>query len=445
MAAQGLIEISDRAVVRTAPRRLRIPAYAAAVLDALALRDASVTGLESLTEAQWKRALNFCDKAQLTLLLGHYRGHALPEWVAARIEGNARNHGLRLASTKAALFEITDALDAQQISYVLLKGLTHSPEFTPDPLIRAQGDCDLWFQPDDVLAARDVLTGLGYAPVCGGGRRHLAPMARPSDWEWDGDYFSPGVPLAVDLHYQLWDEDGECFPAPGEDAFWKRRRSRMIDERPIRALSTADTLAFAAMHFIMHLLQGEARLQRAWEIANFLNNHAADHRFWLSWHSDHQPALRRIEALVFMLVSQWFRCELHPLLQAEFDDLGGEIRLWMRRYAFAPIEALFEPNKHELWLHLALIGDHRKRVKTLMRRVVPLRLPSSLKPVGPKSESGEGSRERAVQISKQPISKHKLKYAAGRLLFHCRVLLPTLVSGARWLWLRRELGYFTRN
>src|SRR2546423_447245 len=175
-------------------RRSRLPKYAIAILEALQFSDPETELLESLNETEWRKVLSFCDSSQLTLVLGRSCQHSLPDWVRSRINLNYRNNAQRFARLKASLLEIADALEARDIEYVTLKGLAHSPHFTPDPLLRMQGDIDLWCHPESVLKARDVLTDLEYFPCCKSEGRHLPAMARRTNWEWHGDYFAPDLP-----------------------------------------------------------------------------------------------------------------------------------------------------------------------------------------------------------------------------------------------------------
>ena len=55
---------------------------------------------------------------------------------------------------------------------------------------------------------------------------------------------------------------------------------------------------------------------------------------------------------------------------------SSDILLWFERYAASPIEAGFRPNKHELWLHLALLDSSRDRRDVFLRRVFPASLPA---------------------------------------------------------------------
>ena len=123
-------------------------------------------------------------------------------------------------------------------------------------------------------------------------------MSRPSDWQWRGDYFAPDLPISVDLHYKLWDEKKEHISGPPEREFWDRRSEMFVEGRTIPVLCEADTLAFATLHLLMHVLHGDLRLQRAWEIALFVHTRADDEKFSAGVASASPPALRQLEVIV---------------------------------------------------------------------------------------------------------------------------------------------------
>jgi hypothetical protein len=62
----------------------------------------------------------------------------------------------------------------------LLKGAAHSPDFTPDPLLRAHGDIDIWCMPEAVSLAWKALAEMGYRSVAESKGRHLPPLACPT-------------------------------------------------------------------------------------------------------------------------------------------------------------------------------------------------------------------------------------------------------------------------
>ncbi|HVT95076.1 MAG TPA: MFS transporter [Bryobacteraceae bacterium] len=395
-----------------------IPASARAILDALRFGQTDKSAIRSLHERDWESALRFCDQSQLTLLVGAICGEHLPAAVRRRIEDDACKNAQKFARLKSEFFTIADALEHRGIEFVTLKGFTHSPDFTTDPLLRSQGDIDLWFERDVVYRANAVLLSLGYAAYCETEDRHLPPLIRRNGWVWNGDYHDPGAPIGVDLHYQLWDAALEKVKAPGIEDFWDRRTRRLFDERPLWVLHPADALAFSAVHQLMHVLRGDARLQRAWEIASFLENRKDDAGFWNEWREMHPERLRLLETVVFRMCAEWFGCELSSCVREELERAPSGIRLWLDRHGGAPVENLFEPNKNELWLHLALADSASGRLAVLRRRLVPLK----------RLHENQTGRLQG------------LRWSLRRAAHHARVLPATLIEGARWWWLQRELG-----
>jgi len=400
----------------------RIPGHARAVLEALRF-DGDGVRLAALDDAGYRRLLEFCDRAQLTLLLNSSRRDSLPGWVRERIDRNLAGYSRRFERLKQSLFEMADLLDDRGIEFVLVKGLAHAPDFTPDALFRAQGDIDLWTKPQEAAAAAVVLREIGYVPVCGSEGRHLPPMSRETQWEWRGDFFAPDLPISVDVHYELWDGSAERIPGPDESDFWERRTTAWVDGHPLQVLSPPDALAFAALHLLMHLLHGDLRLQRAWEIANFLNAREGDDAFWTRWRQWHSDSLRRLEAIVFQLVADWFGAALSATAEKEVEALPEDAQLWIERYGLSPIEALFHPNKDEIWLHVSLAQGLRDKCSIFLRRVLPLRVPS----------------QAATQASTASQVRLNLLYTVRRALHHARTLAPALAGAAKWQWARTRI------
>lgn len=340
-----------------------IPRYGLALLDALRFRDTDPERLRTLSDSEWQRVLKFCDQAQLTLLLGHLCREHLPHWVRSRIDANHAGYACRFARLQSRVLEITQAFSARSIPFVLVKGFAQAELFAPQAVLRAQGDIDIWCLPGSIERAHRVLGELGYRSAGVSNRRHLPPMIRETHWGWCDDYFAPDLPIPVDLHYQLWDSDRECFSGPDEAELWKRR----MDGAGIPVLDPADALAFAAFHLLMHLLHGDLRLQRAWEIAFFLETHSDDQSFWSRWARLYTPAVLRPQIIIFLLVHHWFRCNLPSL-----PELPPDMNRWIQRFGFSPVENLFTPNKHELWLNLSLVESRRDQLRIALRRLFPL-------------------------------------------------------------------------
>ena len=404
----------------------QIPEYASAVLEALRFDKSNSLRLQALNDEEWEQCLKFCDRTQLTLVLGRYCRGALPDWVRARIEKNLASYGLRFERIKTDLKEITGRLEASGIEYVVLKGMTHSPHLTPDPILRAQGDIDLWCEPDRVFKARERLEEMGYRAVGTAEGRHLSPMLRPTPWQWHGDYFASDLPVAVELHFRLWDDEFEFIRIPGETDLWDRRTRATFDGRSFPVLCRADTLGFAAAHLMMHLLHGQALLQRTWEIAHFLHAHRDRESFWEEWRRIHPPELRRIEAIVFALAEAWFDCALSTVVQEEITALPGDVRLWLQHFSYTPLESLFRAKKQEIWLQFALVEGWQIKGRILRRRLFP-------SPVANPLTTG-------IELGQWTMLGRRLKFLAPRAIHHARALAPTLIGGVKWWWIGTQLG-----
>jgi predicted MFS family arabinose efflux permease len=399
------------------------------LLASLNVGKPDISALHGLGEAQWRQLLKLCDRSQLTLLLGHAAGEALPDWIEDRLRQNNRGNVLRFARLKKEFAAVSQALTSNGIEFVVLKGFTHSPEFTPDPLLRAQGDLDLWCSEGTALRAQDVLLELGYRPRGAMERRHLAPLALPSAWEWTGDYFAPELPVSVELHYRLWDDERQFDTGVSDREFWARRRIISVDGDAVTALALPDTLAFAALHLLMHLLRGDLRLQRAWEIANFIETHHANQAFWRSWRALYPAPLLQLQTIVFLLVTTWFGGHIPVQLAEEAAGLPSDVELWLEQFGWSPVAALFHPHKDEVWLHMALAVTWQRKMSIFADRLIPIRAAAI---------SGVFQ----THANQKPLNWTRItaRFLLSRLMYHSTTFAPAIAGYARWWWLRQRLG-----
>src|SRR5262249_42916052 len=150
-------------------------------------------------------------------------------------------------------------LRAAGIEFLVLKGLTQCPLSGIAPERRVQYDLDIYTPPADVHRASEVLLPLGFEPIEGMGDSptdHLPALIRKTGWQWGGDFFDPEIPVAVELHYQFWNELFEALPAPGVEEFWKRRVPFRVAGMELDALGPQDAFGFAALHLLRHLVRG---------------------------------------------------------------------------------------------------------------------------------------------------------------------------------------------
>jgi hypothetical protein len=407
---------------------LTAPQYVLAALELLQFQTPSADRLDCLSQADRGRFFDWCDVRQLTLLLAHVCRSPLPAWVTQPIIRKTASYEPRFKRLKQQLFEIVEAFNAAGLEFVMLKGLSHAAAFTPDARLRAQGDIDLWLIGPSVYKGQDVLRSLGYLPRLASKSRHLSPMSRPSSWRWRGDLFDSEMPVSVELHYELWSEDTEYIAVPELNRFWDRKQVRDFDGYNINVLCDADLLGFASLHLLLHLLHGDLPLQRAWEIARFLDTHVTDESFWISWRASHPAALRQLETSAFYLVTNWFKCRARKELVADVDKLPVGVKSWLKTFLLAPITREWAPNKSEMWLHLALIHKRKDKARVIFRRLLPTSVPCFV----------DRATAHTSPLAKLLMHVRQLRFLATRLARHLVTFFPTIFDGLRWFWPRKS-------
>ncbi len=414
----------------------RIPRGPSAALAALHFRDPQLEALARLTDAEWREALAFTDRTQLTLTLRREARDLMPEWARERVDGAAARNLERLGKFEDLYRAIDERMRGAGIEYLALKGLTHSPDFGADAATRVQYDLDFYTPPGRAIAARDAVMGLGYEPIESMEHfptDHLPTLIRKTGWEWRGDFYDPEIPIAVEIHFRLWNEGLERLRAPGVEEFWNRRVRREVAGIGIQALNAPDALGFASLHLLKHVVQGSARPFHILEIARFLEMHAQDAAFWNTWRELHDPQLRRLEASMFLLACEWFGCETGTVASEEIERLPEASRLWFDEFALSPARQIFHPAKDELWLHLSLVESRWDRVAVARRRLLPFNAPGPVDAIHIPEDQ--------LTLARRVLRRARwLRHAARRVAHHLGTLPSVAASGTRWWWKTNPLG-----
>jgi MFS family permease len=400
-----------------------VPREAAAVLSALQFSGDARHALPMLHANDWKKALEFADNAGLTPVFGDTVRPSLPNWLREQMDRNIARNAERLSRLLAALIEVSARLEAQRLDYLLLKGFSQQHGYVRYPRLRMHYDNDLFAPPETLESAYHAIRSLGYEPMEDSDQPadHLSPLIRKTGWIWAGDPFDPEIPPSFELHFRFWDYNTERIPATGVEQFWSRR----VKENGLPMLHPADRLAYAALHLLRHLFRGSLRAGHVHQIAYFLETKADDDRFWNTWHELHPDPLRRLEAVSFRLAAEWFGCGLAPIAREQIEKLDGSIPLWFEKYSTAPARSWFQPNKDELFLHLAMLESARDRRRVLIRKVFPSALP------GPRG---------AVHVPDEQITvglrwRQRVEYAAyvvKRAMYHARSLPVVMWRLCQW-------------
>lgn len=389
-----------------------------------------------MSERDWKKALDFCDRTQLTLALGlACRGH-LPDWVRERIDRNLASNAQRWRNTKSAFQELATPFEAAGLESVVLKGFSHIPRFVADPHHRTQGDLDLLVAPEQVHKAFDIAVERGYRAINDLDTHpidHLPMMVRKTGWLWRGDFYDPESPVSLELHFRLWNSSTEHFEPKGIEQFWERRQWRELDGLRFQAFHPADELAYATLHMLRHLLRGDLRPSHVYELAAHLDRSANDAAFWSAWSELHDPSLRQLEAICFALAGNWFDCDLSEAARQEMERLPPEVTRWMTMYSASPLATRFHPNKDEIWLHWSLLSSAADRVSMLRRRLLPEKWPNVT--------SFVHARDEQLTLAVRFTSRlRNAGFVASRLSHHARALPTAAWSGMRWFGLSTGLG-----
>lgn len=156
-----------------------------------------------------------------------------------------QRHALAVAAAgarmKRLLLQALDALKAQGLTPVLLKGYGLALRLYPDPLLRASTDVDLWVEPSELPRAEVALRGLGLS----GGKEDLEDPALHHRT-------FAGKAGVVELHYRPLSSFGT--PLEGE-ALRAHSVEAEVEGRAVRYLAPEDELAYLAVHATHHMLQ----------------------------------------------------------------------------------------------------------------------------------------------------------------------------------------------
>ena len=405
-----------------------VPHYARAILSALRIRESAPEPFRGLSRADWAKALRFCDRNQLTLPLALRGSPDLPEEIRMRLDRNLRDNTLRWERIKDTYRRIATLFEGEGLEFAVLKGFSHCPMFAADPRWRTQYDIDLLLPGDQAKPAWRAAHGIGYQPIQDDDLRptdHLPTLIRKTGWEWKEDFFDPEIPLSLELHYRLWDPETEGFGAGNASAFWERRENRCLEDLRFQALHPVDSLGYAALHWLRHLLRGDARLGHAYEIGRCLELRAHDEQFWARWREWHNADLRRLETICFCLSQKWFGGRVPAAVQEELQSLPQPVQRWIRIHGDSPVAGIFHPNKDEIWLHWCLIEYSKARRAMLRRRLLP----------SPPRWSGDAAHilESQITFRRRVLSGWRaLRFVAGRAAHHASAMPSVAASALAW-------------
>ena len=394
------------------------------VIRSLSFGENRSSCLREIEAARWPQLLQLTDASQLTLPLGVRCRASLPASVQKRIDVNLEDNAERQRRVMQAYREIAGLLNAHGIEFLVLKGFTNWPDYACDLRYRPQYDVDLYCPAETIADAYEAVRSLGYEPFRSRGRvsvDHFPTLIRMNSWRFRGDYYDPELPVAVELHFRLWDSRTEAFDVPNAEQFWERRRTREILGLTVPALDPGDALSYSTWHLVRHLVRGDLRAYHVYELAYFLHHSSRRDDFWREWKEGHPS--RAVEAVAFRLAIDWFECRANTVVWDVCGTLSATVRCWFDLFAHSPATALERPNKDELYLHLCLVEGWRRRLQVTTRRLLPLRFDPVV------ADAHVPSPDWRLRLKRRIVS---VRFMAQRFLHHTRTLAPLIGSGIRW-------------
>jgi Uncharacterised nucleotidyltransferase len=412
------------------------PPYVTALVSALSFRGAQPESLQVLDDSEWQELLVFGDRMHLTIPLAQACSSYCPDWVRARIAENIADNARRFQVIKNAYNEIAGALTDANVDHLVLKGFTKWPDYVPHASHRMQSDIDLFCSPESIFRARDAIHALGYESQHGVDDMpwvdHLPILQRKTDWQWRGNAYDPEMPLSIELHHCLWDCAAAGCGPEFADQFWQRRVHRNLEEITFPALSKIDSLGYLAINLLRDLLRADIVSSQVYELAWFLHRNSTNDDFWKGWTGMHDPELRRLESVSFLLAKTWFHCDLPQAAEAEIGRLPLSTRRWFEAPATTPSPmGWMRPNKDRIWLHSSLVKSTAEKRKIIFGRLLPKTRPVE---VVLADQIPDGS------PAKESMSYRYRRYAEylfARTSYHLRILPITLWHGLCWWWSAR--------
>lgn len=233
----------------------------------------------------WDDLLYRADGHGITpLLCGLWRRLELMDRVPAparsRVEQAYADNAVRNADAGRELHELMERMAEARVESLVLKGLPLIRQLYDDPAERVLYDLDLLAQSvQEAERGYRALLDAGYMPVPtkpgAAVEKHL-----PSVWRANGfvrrEYlFDVTLLRPVEMHLTLWDRNWRGLTLGVLPALWERSRVVDIDGMRVRTLSPEDTCVHLCVHLATHLVEREARLGQASDVARLLLSRAS--------------------------------------------------------------------------------------------------------------------------------------------------------------------------
>lgn len=199
----------------------------------------------------------------------------VPPHAQTRMAQAYRDNATRNTDARREFRELMGMMDKAGVETIVMKGLPLLDLLYPDPAERVLYDFDLLAR-DETQARRgyEQLLAAGFTPVpqkAGAAvSKHLPSVWRLNGYVRRGYLFDVAQPRPVEMHVTLWDTQWrglDLLPLPD---LWARSRQIQVGDALARVMSLEDTCVHLCMHLATHLVEREARVGQAIDIARLL-------------------------------------------------------------------------------------------------------------------------------------------------------------------------------
>jgi hypothetical protein len=382
--------------------------------------------LGEFSARDWQKTLFWLDASGLALYLVDRLAsldllHSLPEVILARLQQNLRDNRERTDVLIKESIAVGTALQQQDISFALLKGVTLAPESVPDTALRCQLDLDFLVAENDAGAAKNILLRLGYRlhAVCGNTLEFKAGMSTTPDLKM---LYQTRPQRSLELHLLPAAANG-IHPAQLDRL--ARAQLRSFQGKLLPALSPADLFLQQALHLFKHICGEHTRASWVLEFWRHIQARRGDVTFW-----DEVESLAEAEGqaniavgAVTLLATRTFG-EIAPpqLSRWTTDPLPPAVRLWIETYGKRALLTDFPGTKLYLLLRGHLRPGDVGRRASLRSLVPPLRLPPRITHRGAAESLPARLRRFFIEA----------RFVLFRLRFHLVEGLRYAVESSRW-------------
>lgn len=173
--------------------------------------------------------------------------YRFPQDFRLGLEQQVAKQTARMLAYEQLLGQIASAFTTNKIPFFLIKGPSLSSEFYPSPELRPYSDLDIVIRKNRFDSAQSCLLELGLQPN------------RSQNVDLRLKYFNsvvfnktPGLPLAVDLHWDTLTVSWTKKPFLDNDTIWSNLREISCQQSPFSVLNEHDLILFLCLHLSYH-------------------------------------------------------------------------------------------------------------------------------------------------------------------------------------------------